>query len=826
MKKIIFSVILFIALASFTIYSENSLKELIEHKLEAYSTKNYPEKIYLHTDKPFYSLDETIWFNSYKVNGIDHLKSTKSLVMHVDLINEKDSIMDSKKIFVTNITGAGDFKISKNWKPGKYLLRAYTNEMRNRSTDDFFQKEIIVVTENTKKKKEIEQNNTDSNKNRNTENSYKSLRPELNFYPEGGYLIEGLNNKIAVKITDPIFKNQVVKFDIIDNDENKIFSFKTTKFGLGLFMLIPKPGKTYTAIVDINGSEERYPLPKPLLEGYKISTVNNGKSIGINISTNKDVGLENTFLVAHQRGKHLFNKLETTNKINYKLSIPTEKLDDGIVHITLFNPEGIPVSERLVFVENPKNIIKTEVTLDKQKIKTREKITLTIDAKNIKGKSVSSSLSMSIRDMQSIPQNNFEENIKSYLLLNSDLRGTVENPGYFFEEPNDPKRRYLLDLTMMTNGWRKFTWQSLLYEKEKEKKYKMEKGIYIEGKTKALKKPYDYRSTATRLTFLGNAFHQEPQQSDSLGNFKYGPFIFFDTIPTLIEARLYDFKSEHRKNRNVVVLLNTNEVDKPKVERKYILQSNINDDEKIEAYLKISKYIEQVNLEHEQKMQQLDEVVIKARKKDEIELRNEEFDNRTTHGYADRRVITEDIIGAAAFTIYDLLLGVPGVNVNGNTISIRGGATPTFLLDDMPVDISFVESLTGADIDFIDVLTGAEAAIYADSNNGIIAIYSKSGVNINSKNIKRKPGIIDFKAEGYYMARTFFAPNHVSGFEEMSKADLRTTLHWEPNIRILPNKTAEVSFFSCDSQGDYVIDIQGISDSGIPFYSTNTFTVK
>jgi hypothetical protein len=432
---------------------------------------------------------------------------------------------------------------------------------------------------------------------------------------------------------------------------------------------------------------------------------------------------------------------------------------------------------------------------------------------------------MSVRDMQAIPQNNFEENIKTYLLLNSDLRGTIENPGYFFEKQNDPKRRYLLDLTMMTNGWRRFTWQSILNDTPKEREFPLEKGIYIKGKTKALKKPYDDRSTATRLTFMGNSLHQEPQQSDSLGNFKYGPFVFFDTIPTLIEARLYSFKSEKYKNRNVVILLDNSEPEKPKIERKFMLTSHVNDQDQLSAYLKITKYIEQINLEYQQQMQLLDEVVVVGYKKDEIELRNEEYDNRTLHGYANKRVVTEDIIGVESFTVFDLLMRVSGVNVSGASVTIRGGS-PSYYLDGMEIDSTFVEALSGVDIDFIDVLTGAEAAVYSNSGNGVIAIYSKIGGNTLSRNVKRKPGIIDFQAKGYYTTRKFFAPDHINGFEEMSKVDLRTTLHWEPNIRIQPNKTTEISFFSCDTRGDYIIDIQGVSDTGIPIYNISSFTVK
>ena len=93
---------------------------------------------------------------------------------------------------------------------------------------------------------------------------------------------------------------------------------------------------------------------------------------------------------------------------------------------------------------------------------------------------------MTVRDMNAYPITDDSENIKTWLLLNSDLRGKVKNPRYFFEKPNDKKRNYLLDLTMLTNGWRRFTWQKLLYETKEKNKFKVESGLVISGKTPAL----------------------------------------------------------------------------------------------------------------------------------------------------------------------------------------------------------------------------------------------------------------------------------------------------------------------------------------------------
>jgi len=104
MKRIFGLAALVLILFSFTILFVNPFPNLVQNKLEDYRTKNYPEKVYVHTDKSFYSLEETIWYNAYLVNGINHLHTDKSLVMYVELINGKDSIVAQKIHLIRDVS--------------------------------------------------------------------------------------------------------------------------------------------------------------------------------------------------------------------------------------------------------------------------------------------------------------------------------------------------------------------------------------------------------------------------------------------------------------------------------------------------------------------------------------------------------------------------------------------------------------------------------------------------------------------------------------------------------------------------------------------------
>lgn len=821
MKNAIFFCALCLILSSFVVFNRNNFTELVQKKLQNYSTNEWPEKVYVQTDKPYYSVDGNIWFSAYLVNGITHTKSSKSSVLYVELINDKDSILDKKKLFINDISAAGGFKIGQDWKAGKYMLRAYTNYMRNSDSTHFFQKEIPIWALDKREE-------PDSLAHKKASEVFTiPEKPDLNFYPEGGYLVENMMCKVAVKIKNDIYNKINLSGNIVDNDNDIVSKFSTIDFGLGLFFFQPLPNKTYYAIVDVNGSEYKYPVPKALPMGYTLSINNKGSYLIIDIKSTTTKGLAGTYLVAHQRGDMLFNKLEAEDKNNYSLKLPTNELRDGVIHLTLFNPEGNPVCERLVFVDNPKNKGTVEIKKDKEFLGTREKMSLNLTVKDNTGNNLPSHLSMSVRDLNSFPYNNRSENIKTWLLLNSDLKGEVKDPGYFFTDDNNLKRQYLLDLVMMTNGWSRFTWQNLLYSEKKTDKYPVEKGITISGTTKFLKSPYTATSAETRLTFLGNPITQEPsKKSNPEGKFSFGPFVFYDSIQTIVEARLTDFKSTGEKDRNVLILMDQNNPS-PKVTRKTIFKSNIDSESQIANFLKMSKYISHINLEYDQQRQKLEEITIIARKKTEESERKKEMDDRARYGTPSNRLDVESDITLSGQSVFNLLIRFPGVTVFGNTISIRGGGEPRILFDDFEIDVDFIKTLYANEVSFINVYKGADAAMFSNAGNGVIAIYSRIGNGRFSRNVKRKAGIINFAAEGFYTAREFYSPEPVNGFETAINADVKTTLYWEPEIKISEQQqTKEISFFTCDIKSDYIIEVEGVSDSGIPLHQMSTFSVQ
>ncbi|MCL7763446.1 hypothetical protein MPF19_08480 [Polaribacter sp. Z014] len=820
MKKFIFLSIALLVFASFISIQENIFTKLIKEKVDNYALVNYPEKVYVHTDKPYYSVGDDIWFSAYLVNGVTHTKSNKSNLLYAELINSNDSIIAKEKLFMNDVNTAGNFKIPKKTVPGNYLIRAYTNYMRNEKPTSFFQKEISILS--LDKTKTV----TKTPENIQTEKKSNSFKPDLNFYPEGGYLVNNLKSAIAIKLKNNLFNELPISISIVDNDNQFITEFTSTKFGLGLFYLEPELGKTYFALMELEGNEYRYPLPKALENGYTLNALNNGKELLINLQSNVSKGLFGTSLVIHQRGNLLYNVTQTTEKKNQTLKISNKTLQNGVIHITLFNPERKPVSERLIFINSANNKATVTITKPKDYYGRRKQVHLNLNVQNIKKENLISNLSMSVRDLNAYPEDHKAENIKTWLLLNSDLRGKIKNPGYFFEKENDRERSYLLDLIMRTNGWRRFTWQNLLYNTATQPEFKVEKGITISGKTLAMKAPYEIKSVPTRFTFFGKKIAQEPiQTSNSKGEFSYGPYIFFDSVPVLLEARLTNFKSERERDRKVLII-HDKDKKRPEIIRDS-LNKNLDNKKSMSAFLNYENYLKELDSTFKQQQNVLDEIVISTSLKDEKSKRNDEMNAKTSYGGSFRRFDAAD--SNSGSTALDLLFNVNGVYIEQDTVYVKsfGSKTiPLIMFDEVPIDVTDLTVISASDVSFIDLLLGGEASVFT-SNGAVVSIYSKSGEGYNSsKNVKRKPGIIDFKAVGFYTAKEFYAPDHINGIEEQTKADIRTTLHWVPKIKTTKTGDVSISFFTSDSKSNYLIEVEGITENGIPVYGTSKIMVE
>ncbi len=818
---------------------ENILLQNIISKLLIYNTNEGPEKTYLHTDKDFYTNGETIWFKTYLVDGITHTKSDKSKVIYVELVNPQDSIIAKRKLYVDALGAAGDIKISPEIPQGDYKLRAYTKYMLNDDEPVVFEKDLPIFFQKVHPNFEdniqlLPGTLNDSGASKEISGDY-TKRPTIRFFPEGGHSVAGLPTTMGLEVADEEGNGVALKGSIKDQNGNIVTEFESLEFGLGSVNFVPRPNMKYFASVFLNNEELTFPVPEPVSKGYVLSVKNRSDDVLVQVTGNIGKSLEGTVLIGHLRGKTILKRVgRFTDKNAYGVRLLSDELESGVAHFTLFAPDGEPVCERLIFVNNPANETNLSISANVKNYGFREKVALDLALSDENGNPLKGNLSMGVVTSSNKAVRS-ATNIKSWLLLNSDLGGTVADPDYFFQDGSN-ERRFLLDALMLTHGWRRFIWQDFLEDDADSKRpYLPEKGIMITGKTYDFKKPDLPKHSKVTLNFLGNELVQDQKDTRDNGSFSFGPYIFSDTLDVVVQAIDPDTKRQSKqKNLSIIVDDLSPKLSIPETGEKTTTAKTV---EMAQEYLKESLHEKTVAFQYDPKVTRLDEVVVTEKKKTRNQIITEVVGAELTSGPFSKRVFTDSIVNGDRDAVIDLLNKVPGINVYGmypdRTIRVQGiRGAPLILVDGIPKRLEFLEDMRAKDVMLIDLVKGPDAAIFGTNlatgsdGSGVIAIYRNRKLPFDDIEPLDYPGVTNFEIPGFYKTREFYTPNYAEHKPEHEKPDYRTTLFWEPNLKIDKDGKTSIDFYTGDSSGSYTVKVEGMTDDGRPVSSLHTIEVQ
>src|SRR5690606_7275089 len=142
--KILFTLSLTVYnLAAFSQQDSIPVTTLVE-KVTAHVTEAPLEKVYLHFDKPYYAVGDTMWFKAYLTSG-QNVPSPLSKIIYVDVLTNRDSVVNTIKIPVVNSVSNGSIPLSPfQYKQGNYHIRAYTKWMLNFGSEYFFDRTVQI----------------------------------------------------------------------------------------------------------------------------------------------------------------------------------------------------------------------------------------------------------------------------------------------------------------------------------------------------------------------------------------------------------------------------------------------------------------------------------------------------------------------------------------------------------------------------------------------------------------------------------------------------------------------------------------------------------
>lgn len=778
-KKITFIAILLVWKT--TAFAQQQLLDSLKNNFDEYRSSCLVEKVYLHTDRESYLTGESVWFKAYVTDGSFHKPVDISKVLYVELLNSSSLPVLQTKISLENGKGNGSVYLPATIQSGNYVLRAYTNWMKNFSGDYFFQKAIAVV--NTFKRVEVE-------------NTVTTKKPDVQFFPEGGNLVDGISATVAFRVVSSSGVGLVFQGALLNQQNDTVVVFRPHKFGIGSFRFRPQADQQYTAVItDDLGNVTTHPFVSVLDNGYTLQMMDSADRASIHLSASgKD---DVIFLFIHARNSIAFAQYQMLVNGKAEVVIPEEVWYDGVNHITVFNHELKPVCERLYF-KMPKKTMQLKVATDNHQYVTRRRVKAEIVATATQ----SANVSVSVYRTDSLYDQ--KNHLLHYMWLSADLKGTIESPEYYFS--NDPMAKKALDNLMLTHGWRRFKWDAVFNTQPPVRFLPEYRGHLVQGFVKTL----DGQPAPGILTYLaapGKAVRVYSSRSKEDGEVLFEMQNFKGTSEVVVQNNIttdsiYEISIANPFSKDPASLTS----------RPFLLQPSA-----LNSLLERSVAMQAQDIFFDHRTAPLLST-----------------DSSSFFGEADETYYLDDF---TRFPVMEEVMReyVPGVwvrkrkdgfhfmvidNVNRGVFN----NTPLMLLDGVPFfDEDEIMNFNPLLIKKLEVVT-KRYYLGPGSYPGIVSYRTYSH---DLAGFELQPKALKLDYEGLQLQREFYQPVYDSpALRDSKMPDQRTLLYWNPDVNTSAAGIAGFEFYTSDVPGVYQVVVEGMTNQGYMGFGTTEFTVR
>lgn len=787
----ILSIVLALACTG-SIYAQEDGTIPLQQKFTSYQQQHLQEKIYLHTDKDFYLAGETIWFKAYIMDAFFHKPLPVSTIAYVEVIdrNKRPVMQTAMDISKSQAAGSGSFIIPSSIPSDKYTLRAYTNWMKNQSDALFFSKQISIVNTFAASVSGISVKQPDT--------------VSINFYPEGGNLVDGLPARVAFRLTHKN-GNAFNGTGTISHGDT-IIKFAATGNGTGSFYFTPHKNTPSKIVID--NSSVAYKVNWPLIhdKGYVLRLNRRPNEIKLLVQTNiRKAG--SVYLLVHTRQVlKLFKQAAVDANGFADFIIPSADIGDGISHFILFNEKQQPVCERLFF-KPPVHNAAAGISTDKESYAVRELVKVSVDVKDEAANPVKANLSAAVFLLDSL-QKQPAENIVTYLMLTSELGDRIDDPVQYFAG-GDPSSNEMLDNIMLVNGWSRFRWEDIANNSEPCFAYLPEKeGQVIKARVINKKNGQPAVHTACFLSVPGERFTlanavtnengmvnfiftrayqrnefilQTVSPADSQYTFEVEPYYY--PVRTMTQPALLDITSRYKNSlqqRSTYMQVENSYA----IDRKRMTVESIEKDTTV-FYGHTAK---QYRLDDYTRFLTMEEVL--------------------------KEYVSEVTVKKAG--------GRFNFRVKDNATGIFFDNAPLILIDGVPVnDADKMMAFDPLKLRSVDVVAGRYFH-YTQVYEGIVSFKTYNG-DLGGYELDTDNVAIEYNA--LQRQQEFYQP--VYDTEEKKKSrlpDFRNVLLWLPQVNFTGN-AAFFDFYTSGCTGTFLVFLQGLSENGLPVAAMKTIEV-
>ena len=378
----------------------------------------------------------------------------------------------------------------------------------------------------------------------------------MSFFPEGGSWVAGVEQRIAFEANSDEGEHLDGTLIVRNRQGEEVARAQTEHRGRGVLTLRGEINEKYKAEFTWGqGYKSEVRLPQMETDGVVLSVEQSKDSLHMHVEAKGTIAMDSLGVTILSNGTLQHYQAVTDSDIQLSLS----NLPSGVAQITIYDRQGRVWADRLTFVRHGEEPMQT-VTFEgiQDNYEPYSKITLGVKA------SQKGSISLAVHDMALSEPTNDDGSLLTELLLSSQIKGFVEQPGYYFEM-DDERHRHHLDLLMMVQGWRRFQWHELTHtfrQRQPLEKYRILTGgvykMYIPPKH-----PYDpagvdhphWKSTKEIIieSQIGSPENPNPRGAYYPSNYGSGPV----TIGGLRHYFLHDPYNvdnvyEHFNEENVV----------------------------------------------------------------------------------------------------------------------------------------------------------------------------------------------------------------------------------------------------------------------------------
>jgi hypothetical protein len=750
------------------------------------------EKVYLHTDRELYSPGDTVWFKAYLTSGLTHRLQQGYKNVYAELVSDSGKVEASRLLLSINGESHGDFALPRELADGQYTVRAHTQYLESFGEESFFHKRILV----TRVKNSMSQDASLL--------SAKKIADAM-FFPEGGFLIQNATNHVAFKAFSADGKGIEASGKIVDESGETVTTFKTSYLGMGSFVLMPEEGKTYTALIDsLPGF--KYSFDKIAENGVALHYQNTEEGGLATFSRNiKTTGSQTYTLVASHKGVKLFSRELTINGFSQALKLGNGLFPAGITKLTLMDSANSIVAERLIF--EPNNGAAVKINLEKEEFVTRENVNLSIETLLQPGDSLLSTLSVSVANLGYYSASGNSQTIESYLLLDSELKGTIEEPASYFFDSENIASAEKLDLLMRVQGWRNYYWDYILAQIPENNKGWDDAGLTVSGTVKTLLREKPIANREVKLGPLPGSFEYLTAQTDSTGNFSITRVFARDTAKLSIRAM--------DSRRGARVILKARPDFEPPMELDVSgINQTIGRISPPGMYMRrlFARQMSERRFNLEEGSILLDEVQVSAKYKIQDD---DNYDFKKPGVYMEDNfwIITNEDYQFES--IYNFLSQKAKSHVLG-LVDKLGRPLVIFYIDGKYVSMLLnpvVEAMNIHDLYRIDLVKYNPYEVYY--------LYT----NPNSPSFRPgTTGQATLQISGFQKPNEFYSPKYTLDNLASKQPDYRPTLFWSPTV-VMENGKTSINFFTCDNLAEYAIFVEGITKNGNILSGVKQFSV-